>query len=156
MLIPSPLVLNPPKDDRTTKLRRPPRRRTRTQRRRDGNARAAALRKGSERIEDEKDEKPAPVELTIAERRIKEKLEQHWHEPDPWAGPIDSTHPGRSPPRDRDPTTQLRESTPWPHIYGGITVTWHKCLLGSAGYRAVSSCWSPCANVLEQSWLTWD
>ena len=41
---------------------------------------------------------PAPVELTIAERRINEKLEQHWHEPDPWTGPIDSTHPGRSPP----------------------------------------------------------
>ena len=43
-------------------------------------------------------EEPAPAELTIAERRIKEKLEQHWHEPDPWAGPIDSTTPGRSPP----------------------------------------------------------
>ena len=42
--------------------------------------------------------KPAPVELTIAERRIKEKLKQHWHEPDPWPGPIDSTTPGRSPP----------------------------------------------------------
>ena len=82
------------------KARRPRTRRTRTQRRRDGNARAATRRKalGSERIEEEKDEKPAPVELTIAERRIKEKLEQHWHEPDPWAGPIDSTHPGRSPP----------------------------------------------------------
>ena len=34
-----------------------------------------------------------------AERRIKEKLEQHWHEPDPHGAPIDSTHPGRSPPR---------------------------------------------------------
>ena len=33
-----------------------------------------------------------------AERRIKEKLEQHWHEPDPRAAPIDSTTPGRSPP----------------------------------------------------------
>ena len=43
-------------------------------------------------------EEPAPAELTIAERRIKEKLEQHWHEPDPWAGPIDSTTPSRSPP----------------------------------------------------------
>ena len=51
-----------------------------------------------ERIEEEKAEKPAPAELTIAERRIKERLEQHWHEPDPWAGPIDSTTPGRSPP----------------------------------------------------------
>ena len=54
--------------------------------------------KGSERIEEEKDEKPAPVELTPAERRIKEKLEQHWHEPDPYGAPLDSTHPGRSPP----------------------------------------------------------
>ena len=33
-----------------------------------------------------------------AERRIKERLEQHWHEPDPWAAPIDSTTPSRSPP----------------------------------------------------------
>ena len=82
------------------KARRPRTRRTRTQRRRDGNARAAIRRKalGSERIEEGRDEKPAPAELTISERRIKERLEQHWHEPDPWAGPIDSTHPGRSPP----------------------------------------------------------
>ena len=82
------------------KARRPRTRRTRTQRRRDGNARAVIRRKavGSERIEEGKDEKPAPAELTIAERRIKERLEQHWHEPDPWTGPIDSTHPGRSPP----------------------------------------------------------
>ena len=79
------------------KARRPRTRRTRTQRRRDGNARAATRRKAleSERIEEEK---PAPVELTPAERRIKEKLEQHWHKPDPWAAPIDSTNPGRSPP----------------------------------------------------------
>ena len=80
------------------KLGKPRTRRTRTQRRRDGAARAAALRKGSERIEEEKDEKPAPVELTPAERRINEKLEQHWHEPDPYGAPLDSTHPGRSPP----------------------------------------------------------
>ena len=82
------------------KARRPRTRRTRTQRRRDGNARAAIRRKAlaSERIEEEKDEKPAPVEFTIAERRIKERLERHWHEPDPWAGPIDSASPGRSPP----------------------------------------------------------
>ena len=77
------------------KARRPRTRRTRTQRRRDGAARAATLGKGSERIEEEK---PAPAELTISERRIKERLEQHWHDPDPWTGPIDSTHPGRSPP----------------------------------------------------------
>ena len=82
------------------KARRPRTRRTRTQRRRDGNARAAIRRKalGSERIEEEKDERPAPAELTPAGRRINEKLQQHWHEPDPWTGPIDSTHPGRSPP----------------------------------------------------------
>ena len=86
---------------------RPPRRRrTRTQRRRDGAARAATLRKGSERKE-EKQDKPAPIELTPAERRIRERLEQHWHEPDPYGAPIDSTHPGRSPPGNRDPATQL-------------------------------------------------
>ena len=82
----------------TLPARQPRKRRTRTQRRRDGAARAAALRKGSQRIEEEKDEKPAPVELTPAERRIRERLKQHWHEPDPYGAPIDSTHPGRSPP----------------------------------------------------------
>ena len=51
-----------------------------------------------EPAEGRQDEKPAPAEFTPAERRINEKLKQHWHEPDPWAGPIDSTHPGRSPP----------------------------------------------------------
>ncbi len=90
-----PEPVEPAQDHR---VRRPRRRRTRTQRRRDGNARAAILGKGSERNKEEKQDKPAPAELTIAERRIKEKLERHWHEPDPWAGPIDSTHPGRSPP----------------------------------------------------------
>ena len=66
------------------KARRPRTRRTRTQRRRDGTARAATRRKalGSERIEEEKDE----------------KLEQHWREPDPYVAPIESTTPGRSPP----------------------------------------------------------
>ena len=83
-----------------SKLKTLPVRRTRTQRRRDGAARAAIRRKalGSERIEEEKDEKSAPAKLTPAERRIKERLEQHWHEPDPYGAPIDSTHPGRSPP----------------------------------------------------------
>ena len=96
------------------KGRRPRTRRTRTQRRRDGNARAAIRRKalGSERIEEEKNEKPAPVELTIAERRIKERLEQHWHEPDPYGQrPIDSTQPQAAhPPRDCRPdyTTYTR------------------------------------------------
>ena len=37
-------------------------------------------------------------ELTPAEHRIKEGLEQHWHEQDPYGAPVDSTHPGRSPP----------------------------------------------------------
>ena len=78
--------------------RKPRKRKTRTQRRRDGNARAAILGKGSERNSEQRHEKPAPVELTPAERRIRERLEQHWHEPDPHGAPIDSTHPGRSPP----------------------------------------------------------
>ena len=78
-----------------SKLETLPARRTRTQRRREGAARAAILRQGSER---NKEEKPAPAELTPTERRIREKLKQHWHEPDPYGAPIDSTHPGRSPP----------------------------------------------------------
>ncbi len=82
------------------KVRRSRTRRTRTQRRRDGAASVAMLGKhaNSERSNKEKDHKPAPVELTIAERRIKESLEQHCYEPDPYGAPIDSTHPGRSPP----------------------------------------------------------
>ena len=92
---PSPEPAKGRQDDKT---RRPRRRRTRTQRRRDGAARAAALRKGSERNNEEKDEKPAPVELTPAERRMREKLDAHWHEPDPYGAPIDSATPGRSPP----------------------------------------------------------
>ena len=89
-----------PAEGSQDKARRHRTRRTRTQRRRDGAARAAIRRKalGSERIEEEKDEKPAPVELTPAEHRIREKLKQHWHEPNPYGAPIDSTHPGRSPP----------------------------------------------------------
>ena len=78
-----------------SKLETLPARRTRTQRRREGAAKAAILRQGSER---NKDEKPAPAKLTPTERRIREKLNQHWHEPDPHGAPIDSTHPGRSPP----------------------------------------------------------
>ena len=82
------------------RVRRPRRLRTRTQRRRDGAARAATLGKpsGSQRNEEEKQDKPAPVELTPAERRIKERLEQHWYEPNPYGAPIDSASPGRSPP----------------------------------------------------------
>ena len=82
------------------KVRRPRTRRTRTQRRREGAARAAMLGKHptSERNKKEQQDKPAPVELTPAERRIRVRLEQHWHEPDPYGAPIDSTHPGRSPP----------------------------------------------------------
>ena len=52
----------------------------------------------SERMEKDKDEKPAPVALTPAEQRIRQKLEAYWHEPDPDGAPIDSTTPGRSPP----------------------------------------------------------
>ena len=89
-----------PAEESQDKARRHRTRRTQTQRRRDGAARAATLGKhpGSERNEEEKQDKPARAEPTPAERRIKEKLEQHWHEPDPWAAPIDSTTPGRSPP----------------------------------------------------------
>ena len=100
IVVPAKAGTHPRDPEPGSQLETLPARRTRTQRRRDGNARAAIRRKalGSERIEEEKDEKPAPAELTIAERRIKEKLKQHWHEPDPYGAPIDSTHPGRSPP----------------------------------------------------------
>ena len=47
---------------------------------------------------EKKDEQPAPAEVTPAERRIREKLDAHWHDPDPYGAPIDSTNPGRSPP----------------------------------------------------------
>ena len=80
----------------TLSVRPPRRRRTRTQRRRDGAARAAVLSK--ERNKEEKQDKPTPVDLTPAERRIRERLEQHWHEPDPYGAPIESASPSRSPP----------------------------------------------------------
>ena len=90
----------PAERTQTFTVRQTRRRRTRKQRRQHGAARAAILgkRPNSERSNKEKQDEPAPVELTIAERRIKERLQQHWYEPDPWAAPIDSTHPGRSPP----------------------------------------------------------
>ena len=94
----NPAHPEPAKGPQDDKARRPRTRRTRTQRRRDGNARAAILGKGSERNSEQRHEKPAPVELTPAERRIRERLEQHWHEPDPYSAPIDSATPGRSPP----------------------------------------------------------
>ena len=40
---------------------------------------------------------PSLPQLTTKNQQLK-TLEQHWHEPDPWAGPIDFTTPGRSPP----------------------------------------------------------
>ena len=40
---------------------------------------------------------PSLPQLTTKNQQLK-TLEQHWHEPDPWAGPVDSTTPGRSPP----------------------------------------------------------
>ena len=90
----------PAERTKTFTVRRPRRRRTRKQRRQEGAARAAMLGKhpSSERNIEEEQDKPTPVELTIAERRIKERLEQHWHEPDPYGAPIDSASPGRSPP----------------------------------------------------------
>ena len=90
----------PAEATQTFTVRQSRRRRTRKQRRQHGAARAAILGKhpGSKRNNKEEQDNPAPVELTIAERRIKERLEQHWHEPDPYGAPIDSTHPGRSPP----------------------------------------------------------
>ena len=59
----------------------------------------ARKRSGVRLIEGPPDEEPkASPQLTPAERRIREKLDAHWHEPDPWDGPIDSTTSGRSPP----------------------------------------------------------
>ena len=40
---------------------------------------------------------PSLPQLTTKNQQLT-TLEQHWHEPDPWAGPIDSTTPSRSPP----------------------------------------------------------
>ena len=98
----SPVVpaKEPAEGPQTFTAQRPRRRQTRKQRRQDGAARATALGKHptSERNKEEKQDKPAPADLTPAERRIKERLQQHWREPDPYGAPIDSTHPGRSPP----------------------------------------------------------
>ena len=83
----------------TSKPETRPRRRTRTQRRREGNAGAAMRRNAQDPGHNKKeDEKPAPAELTPAERRIRERLDAYWHDPDPYGAPMDSTTPGRSPP----------------------------------------------------------
>ena len=37
-------------------------------------------------------------QLTPTERRIRERLDQYMHDPDPWGAPFDSANPGRSPP----------------------------------------------------------
>ena len=87
--------------------RKPRTRRTRTQRRRDGSARAAALRKGSKRNNEEKQDKPAPVELTIAERRINENSTSTGTSPTPGQDPSTPHTPAAHPPGDRHPTTQL-------------------------------------------------
>ena len=72
----------------TLPVPRPQRRRTRTQRRREGAARAAILEKHSTSGRNNEEigtTSPRPVELTPAERRIREKTRrQHWHEPDPY------------------------------------------------------------------------
>ncbi len=47
---------------------------------------------------EDNDDIPAPAELIPARRRIREKLVAHRHDPDAYGAPIDSTHPGRSPP----------------------------------------------------------
>ena len=75
------------------KARRPRTRRTRTQRRRDGAAKAATLGKGPERNKEEKQD---------------EKLQQHWHEPDPHTAHPSTPHtPAAHRPGNRDPTSQL-------------------------------------------------
>ncbi len=95
-----------------TKNQKPRTRRPRRLRRQEGDARARMRRNAARNrpyfeqkdLERKKNaEKPKLVGEPIPnlwERRIKEKLEQHWHEPDPLAGsgPIFSTTPSRSPP----------------------------------------------------------
>ena len=87
-------------ETKNSKLETLPRsRRTRTQLCREGAARAAIRRvaQNPDRIENDKDETPAPAELTPAGSRIEEK-ETHRDEPDPYGPPIDHTHAGRAPP----------------------------------------------------------
>ena len=66
------------------------------------NAVRAELVEGSVRAEPvlstaEEPALPSLPQLTTKNQQLT-TLEQHWHETDPWAGPIDSTTPGRSPP----------------------------------------------------------
>ena len=94
-------VLSPAEGRQAYEGRTPRSRPSRTQRRREGNTRAAMRGKplGSERIAERKHKEPAPAELSPAERRISENIEAHRHEPDPYGALIGSTTPGRSPPR---------------------------------------------------------
>ena len=87
----SPNPENPDSDNPRPQLRT---RIPRKLRRQQGDARARVRRAAARNLpaylredaERKHTERSAPVELTIAERRIREKLKQHWHGPDPLAG----------------------------------------------------------------------
>ena len=87
-----------------------PRRRSRRSRRQEGDARARMRRNPArnrphyeQEDHERKEQSKKPVGEPIPnlwERRMKKRLEEHWHAPDPFAasGRIDSTSPSRSPP----------------------------------------------------------
>ena len=87
-----------------------PRRRSRRSRRQEGEARARMRRnpaRNRPHYEQEDHERKEQSKKTVGEpipnlweRRMKKRLEEHWHAPDPFAasGRIDSTSPSRSPP----------------------------------------------------------
>ena len=87
-----------------------PRRRSRRSRRQQGEARARMRRNPArnrpyfeQEDHERKEQSKKPVGEPIPnlwERRMKKRLEEHWHAPDPFAasGRIDSTSPSRSPP----------------------------------------------------------
>ena len=109
---PSHPVEGAPSSQLETKNQKPKTRTPRRLRRQEGDARARMRRNPARNrpyFEQEdlerKDhtEKPRPVGEPVPnlwERRMKKRLEEHWHAPDPMAGSgrIDSTSPSRSPP----------------------------------------------------------
>ena len=80
------------------KARRPRKRRTRTQRRREGNARAAARRKALG-VRAQRGRKTRTGGAHHRRAQNQGKTRTALARADPWAGPIDSASPGRSPPR---------------------------------------------------------
>ena len=94
-------------ETKNSKLKTLPTRRTRTQRRRDGNARAAILGKGSERNKEEKQDKPPPQSSPSPSVESAKNSNSTGTSPTPGQDQSTPQPQAAHRPGDRNPTTQL-------------------------------------------------